>query len=477
MMNPAQFYEAGRQRSGTALFPIVNSPYFSTLISTRLSNYEVDGVAVTSSKTIDFSVQFLFVKEFQKDFIPNFSGNVSVKFKSGLQDVYSLQLSAYNDSGTVYNIQDFEAFINQFPNIYSFVTRLRSNTSVIRGNIAKVPDSMERIRLNYLEISNASDFYLNLNEFSATSKLKYFFQENQSLLVNGDLSQLPQLVSYFRINSLLARSSITYTAGKVWASSFDTLYLPIVLTTTETDNILIDMNNSIYTAIGAKSITLQGYRSLTSDSAVAGLIAKGFVVNCKRQMLILDLPLSTNLLDTTTYANHATMVGTETHASSGLQTSTGNYAYIPNKTSLDIGTGSIAFGCKVKFNSVTSFFGIVGKTIAGSAVGRYGIFVESGLIYGLTQITSGIISNTISVTAYNDGNFHSIEVICNRTTGLQSLKIDGITVNTQSFTPSSDNLARNARFIMGAYGDVSGTGTVASSELNGIIKDVFVYKF
>jgi hypothetical protein len=45
-----------------------------------------------------------------------------------------------------------------------------------------------------------------------------------------------------------------------------------------------------------------------------------------------------------------------------------------------------------------------------------------------------------------------------------------------SFTPSSDNLALNQKFHIGAFGNTSG-GIVASSELNGIIKDVFVNKF
>ena len=74
--------------------------------------------------------------------------------------------------------------------------------------------------------------------------------------------------------------------------------------------------------------------------------------------LILDLPLSSNLLDLSPHLNHATMVGTETHSLGGLQTSTGNYAYISNKTSLDFGTGSLRLGGTVKFNSVSGTFGI-----------------------------------------------------------------------------------------------------------------------
>lgn len=193
--------------------------------------------------------------------------------------------------------------------------------------------------------------------------------------------------------------------------------------------------------------------------------------------LILDLPLSSNLLDLSPHLNHATMVGTETHSLGGLVTSTGNYAYIPNKTSLDFGTGSLRFGCTVKFNAVTGTKGIIGKTIAGSVIGRYGITMVDGLIYGITQMTSGNVQNTTPVSPYNDGTFHSIEVICKRTTGKQILIIDGVVINITSFTPSSDNLTLNARFWVGGLGNVGGTTLLANSELNGIIKDVFVNKF
>ena len=193
--------------------------------------------------------------------------------------------------------------------------------------------------------------------------------------------------------------------------------------------------------------------------------------------LILDLPLSSNLLDLSPHLNHATMVGTETHSLGGLVTSTGNYAYIPNKTSLDFGTGSLRFGCTVKFSAITGTKGIIGKTVAGSAIGRYGIFLESNNICGITQLTAGNIINSTSISPYNDGNFHNIEVVCNRTTGKQSLIIDGIIISTVSFAPSSDNISRNAQFMIGAYGNSTGTGLLASSELNGIIKDVFVNKF
>lgn len=193
--------------------------------------------------------------------------------------------------------------------------------------------------------------------------------------------------------------------------------------------------------------------------------------------LILDLPLSSNLLDLSPHLNHATMVGTETHSLGGLVTSTGNYAYIPNKTSLDFGTGSLRFGCTVKFSAITGDGGLIGKGIYGSAIGRYSISMSGGRLYIVSQMTSGIIQTDISLTPYNDGGFHTIEVVCNRTTGKQTLIIDGILISTVSFATSSDNLTRNARFFIGGYGNSTGTGLQPGFEFKGIIKDVFVNKF
>ena len=488
----------GSNKSGTALIPMFETITMYLNISTRTGNTVItkgDGssnVSYSPPKIKDFTSDFSYSRTFWS-YASVFTGNISILFLKGLKDVYSIYLgeaTKSNNNVEKYNIPDIETFFAQFPNLYSvriseYAYQTPARMSIIKGDLAKLPNSVERVLVEAAEILNAStDFVLNFSSYTNASKLKFFkflgvysISAPTQMKVIGDVGKLPTSCEYLYLTKASSGSAITYTAGKIWASSFDTLYLPISLTPTENDNVLIDAYNSITTAVGSKIFNLLFLRTSLSDVAVAGLIAKGFTVNCTRiSDTMLTMPLSSNLLDSSTYANHATMVGTETHSLGGLQTSTGNYAYIPNKTSLDFGTGSLRFGCTVKINAITGTKGIIGKTYFGSIKGRYGITIDGGLIYGLSQMTAGTVINTTNASTYNDGNFHTIEVICDRTTGKQTLTIDGFLINTASFTPSSDNLALNQKFHIGAFGNTSG-GIVASSELNGIIKDVFVNKF
>jgi len=496
----------GRSKSGTALIPYFDSLTIGNFsFSTRLGDFIIDwkdGTTTNSNNTsspinknfADGS-NFGTNPKYSKTYSSAYTGNISVKFLKGLKDVYSILLAFDHTSNqqSKLNIIDVETFFNQFPNLYSIAiadlsSGFTARMSVVKGDFSKLPDSVERVQIQILDVINAkSDVVLNLSNYSNTSKLKHFqfglaygFVSSSRLKLIGDFGKLPTNCQYFYLTkaSTSDESAITYTAGKVWASSFDTLFLPIPLTITENDNLFIDANNSVTTAIGGKLWDLKGVRTPTSDVAVAGLIVKGFTVNCFRiSDTMLTMPLSSNLLDYSSYANNASMIGTETHSLGGLVTSTGNYASIPNKTSLDIGTGSIYFGCKVKFSGITGTKGIMGKTVNASVVGRYGIFIYLNSIYGMTQLTSGTYQNNVAVATYNDGKFHSIEIICNRNLGKQEMYIDGVLLNTLTFAASNDNLVRNAEFKIGAHGSPTGTGILASSEFDGIIKDVFVYKF
>ena len=486
----------GRSKSGTALIPIFGTITMYLKISTRSGNITVnkgDGSSLTTyTPSINTDATVNPITNLVWNYATAFTGDISLLFPKGLKDVYSIEIGRNKTNSTTekYNITNLETFFNQFPNLYSVKFDENSNAisareSIIKGDLSRFPDSLERILINDMRVVNVNtDLVLNFSNFSNTSQLKYFNYSDSFFYVVvprfkviGNLAKFPTSGQFLYLSNVGVGSAITYTGVKVWASSFDTLSLPLPLTPTETDNLFIDANNSVTTAIGGKLWDLKGVRTPTSDVAVAGLIAKSFTVNCFRiSDTMLTMPLSANLLDYSTYSNHATMVGTETHSLGGLVTSTGNYAYIPNKTSLDFGTGNLRFGCTVKFSAVTGTKGIIGKTYFGSIKGRYGITIDGGSIYGLSQMTAGNVINTVPIGTYNDGNFHTIEVICNRTTGNQTLTIDGVLINTTSFTPSSDNLALNQKFHIGAHGNTSG-GIVASSELNGIIKDVFVNKF
>lgn len=496
-MDIFQFYELSRSRSGTALIPIKNASSFAFYISTRSGDFVInkgDGSSVFNHTVSNKNKDFTVTRPSSADSIGNpdiiyssaFTGDISIKFLQGLKDVYSIATNLNNINNEALNITDIETFFKQFPNLFSVYFNSAQYTpiitEVIKGDLSKLPDSVERVDIQNSEYVNAAtDFTLNLSNYSNTSKLRYFIFTSggrspaSTMKLIGDLSKLPTPTEYLYLYTASSGSAISYSAVKVWASSFDTLYLPIRLKISETDNLFIDANNSVTTAIGGKSWTLQGVRTIISDTAVSSLIAKGFVVNCKKLASTLILNSPTNLLNDD-YARFIELVG-DPYDSDLFKTSTGNYGYMPNSTDLDFGTGSLRFGCTVKFNGITGTKGIMGKLIYGSAIGRYELSIDGGLIYVLTQFATGNVENTTPISTYNDGNFHTIEIECNRTTGKQTLTIDGVLINTKTFTPSSTNVTRNARFMIGGYGNSSGTGLQAGTEFNGIIKDVFVNKF
>ena len=488
MLSPTQIFELGKPRSGTALIPFINSTNVTFGITTRSGN-AISSWGDGTSNNINTTTGGL---NFNKYYASPFTGVVEVKFLNGLKDVFYFEYNSQIGSTSNIHITDIELFFKQFPNLRSIYFSRYTSTidAVFKGDLSKFPNSAEQIIIGDTRVVNAAnDLVLNISNYSILSQLKKFqynpynVSDNSSTIkLIGDISKFPSDGQYLYLLKAATGSAITYTAGKVWASAFDTLYLPIRLTSAETDNVFIDANNSVTTAIGGKAFTLQPPRTSASDVAVAGLIAKGFAVNCAKGIEKLILPLSANLLDSSTFSNHATMVGAETHSLSGLQTSTGNYAYIPNKTSLDFGTGSLYFGCKVKFgvNTTSPAKGIIGKSVAAGIVGRYSIFISNGNIYILTQPTSSSslnVTTIVPLSIYEDSNFHLLEVVCNRTTGKQDFYIDRVLMDTQTFAPNSTNINCNTRFHIGAYGNSTGAGINAGSEFNGVIKDVFVSTF
>lgn len=282
-----------------AIFSCANTEYLSLNISTRKYNSVIlNGVGGkdiwSNPKNFDF-YDLGLSNSYKSQYSSLFTGDLKVYFNGGLGDVYSLLIQRTLGAGTTNNgdkftISNLSQFLKQFPNLYSFainyyaynVGEARTNIS---GDLATIPDNIELVRLNNIEFTNApSNFYLDLNNFSNTSKLKKFYHSGDVniaynyLKVIGDISKIPSKVNFFRINKFHSTSSIYYTKGRVWQADFDTLYLTKALTPTENDNILIDMANSISTAIGGKTIYLTGVRTVASNNAVTTLQSKGFTV-------------------------------------------------------------------------------------------------------------------------------------------------------------------------------------------------------
>ena len=296
----------GRSKSGTALIPIIGTDTMYLNISTRVGDSIItmgDGtspISVINPKLNDFTDGSV-VSSFVHNYSVRFTGNVSIKYLKGLKDVYSIRFGnvAKSNSSTLYeryNITDIETFFKQFPNLYSvfiddYGYGVTIRQSIIKGDLAKLPNSVEKLRLGATDVLNsATDLLLNFSNYSNLSKLKSLNipAGNGGIKISGDLTNIPPLCNFIFLGKASSGSAITYTSGKVFPSSFDSLVLPIPLTSTETDNILIDAYNSITTAIGGKLFDFKGFRTHASDIAVAGLIAKGFTVNCIVQQNYID---------------------------------------------------------------------------------------------------------------------------------------------------------------------------------------------
>lgn len=294
----------GRKYIGIAYWAIdtntLGSAYRAINISTRNSDISVDWKdGITNNYTTSKNLDFTTIANNSNNGILSHTyssavvANIEIKINSGLSDVYSLHFGGY---GFLLN-SDFGAFVKQFSNLYSLNIDIPHSVAFLSGDISQIPDSLEKIYIR--DLMNSGNLYLNISNFNINSQLKEFksidgqYNHNGFTNVYGDLSKLPPLVKIFTLKDNLA-NTFTYTTGKVWASSFDTLDIgnATIGTFQEVDNLLIDMNNSITTAIGAKIIRLaKCTRSNASDNAVASLTAKGFTITIGERygMLITNL--------------------------------------------------------------------------------------------------------------------------------------------------------------------------------------------
>ena len=100
MFQPAVFFELGRVRSGTALVPVINADSVKLFFSTRSGNAVVkwgDGTETswTPEKNIDYTDSVTIRPSIDKNYSPNYSGDISVVFKQGLRDVYSFTMLTF----------------------------------------------------------------------------------------------------------------------------------------------------------------------------------------------------------------------------------------------------------------------------------------------------------------------------------------------------------------------------------------------
>ena len=298
MNNPQLQYFRGQ--NPPVLIGLENCTHFDVAISTKTSN----SILITRDRkfetfypnSADFTGSGVIADFAKMQFDPPYTGDLKLYMYAGKKDIYSVFFRSRGLKIT------FEEFFPQVKNLYSigFGRYDYGNTydMFITGNLPKsLPDSVERVKITDGDFNGSScgsidnTIQFNFNDFSPTSKLKFFSSKSGTgwdwgsyyffgkyFNVYGDLSRAPIGLEYCDI-ACSSNSLITYTKGRKWVENFNSLILATYSFSSETvDNILIDLAASVKTAFGDKLIWLKGGRTAASDAAVAYLQGLGFTV-------------------------------------------------------------------------------------------------------------------------------------------------------------------------------------------------------
>lgn len=279
----------GRQYAQTATLVMYSPPNHSVNafgISTRNGNIIVmwgdiiPNSSYTTSKNIDATLAGNNSNNISMT--PNrtyteSTGAISYKILRGLKDVYSISIGGYGISLS----QDWGDFIKQFIALYSVKIDNPHSNSYINGNMAKMPNSLEKFYIR--DFRNSGNFYVNVDDFDAGSNLKDFritygqYGHMPNLNTYGNLAKLPPQLYYFKL--LKNTGTFTFTGSKTWASAFDTLDLgSATMGLADIDRLLNSMASSITSAIGGKKINIVGYYTSASQTAYNYLVSLGFTI-------------------------------------------------------------------------------------------------------------------------------------------------------------------------------------------------------
>lgn len=488
----------GRKYGGNvASIPFSNTKLIDQFyISTRNGNATINwGDSSTSNfippKNIDF-INSLPASIYHT-YATAYTGNVDITFNNGLADVYSLFLhipQSFTPESNTFNIQDFNTFINQFPNLYSLkISSQFAFTSVqkcnIKGNVADIPASVERVQIeSMIALVNPNDLYLDVTNFKANSQLKWFNRyagdgsNDTTWQTYGNLAKLPSQLYYFKLER--NAGTFTYSGTKVWASSFDTLDLGNAsLSATETDSLFNDMANSITTAIGGKVIRLVNcYRTIASNTAVAYLQSLGYVITVAGvNQKILDLPLQNNFTDTT---GINTMIAGGT---SNLPTFTlegGEYAATFNgsqslKTNANFNINrdkiSISFWMK---SSVTTRGLITEISTNPDAANSFGVEINKGATNNFSVVNLNTGYNERRFSNIQNGTWNHYVIIIDRSlNATDEIKI----YKNNSFVTSTLTASTDNNGIFGAYPLFIGQRAGSTTGFNGQLKFLKIFNY
>jgi hypothetical protein len=201
-------------------------------------------------------------------------------------------MSYYYNSGSNSVTGDIQYLPNTMRQFYSY------GNSTISGDIISLSASSIQVfqtgvnstivgDIKHLP-SNLANFVVNNGMITGSvsnlpASLQSFTIQTGSHSLSGDINFLPANTNLFSIRNNYQK--LDYTGGRTWAPQMINVYIQAPstifgLTSSEVDNLLIDLNNTTWNPTGPRiELINNGPRTSTSDSAVFGLTSKGVVIS------------------------------------------------------------------------------------------------------------------------------------------------------------------------------------------------------
>ena len=138
---------------------------------------------------------------------------------------------------------------------------------------------------------------------------------------------------------------------------------------------------------------------------------------------------------------------------------------------LDIGADGFSIFLAGSLDNVTSLSGMIGKHVAGGTDGRWGLYHQSNVLYGMYDSdasATGAVSRSSDITT----SFRLLSNILDRAVGVNAstntLRIDRTTVAVKTFTDTATSWDTTEPFRIGRY------GTYTSGDMDGAVGEAIV---
>lgn len=156
----------------------------------------------------------------------------------------------------------------------------------------------------------------------------------------------------------------------------------------------------------------------------------------------------------------------------GVTVSSGNNFYRNSTTNLDVTTGAVSFGARIKTSDLhaSAAGSFIGKMLNSGAFNGYDLSVSNGFIEGyfITNFGASTYDRVQFPFFYNDNQWHTIIVTRPSSGGIIKLYIDGLLVT--SATNNNRNVTGSTNFSIGCR-----NGNATANPFNGSVDDTFVF--